>query len=79
MDEKEPKESGWTSFFLVTGICLLAFSALMRLLDGVPIRVFVFIGLGAIGLGVISFLNEWITKKFMTPKSKMSSQQNQSA
>jgi ABC-type uncharacterized transport system permease subunit len=78
-DEKEIKGSNWTSFFLVTGICLLIFSGLMRLLDGVPIRIFIIIGLGATGLGVLSFLNEWVTKKFMSSKSNISQQQNQSA
>jgi hypothetical protein len=77
MDEKEIKGFSWTSFFFVTGVSFLVFNGLMRLLDEMPIRLFLKIGLVATGLGVLSFLNDWLSKKFMGSGARMPSQQKQ--
>jgi hypothetical protein len=79
MDEKDIKGFGWTSFFLVTGTCLFLFSGIMHLLDGMSIRIFILGGIGCVGLGILSLLNEWITQRFLSSKSPNTAQQNQSA
>ncbi len=60
----EEKESGaftWTSLFMVTGISSLLFSGILKILDENS-WLFFRIGLAAIGLGVLSYLNQWLGK-----------------
>lgn len=68
MDEKPDKGFPWSILFFVTGICLLAFSTLISLLDGGHVPIFIKLGFSLIGLGVAAFLNVWVGKKFITNK-----------
>ena len=72
MDEKPDQRFPWSILFLITGICLLAFSYLMSILDGKPIGVFLKLGPVFIIFSIIAFLNSWLSKKFIPKKLKES-------
>ncbi len=77
MEEKEMREFSWTNLFLVTGLCFLAFSGFLKLLDGSHVLLFLRIGLVTTGLGLIAFLNKWAGQKFFANDSPLSSRQQE--
>jgi|KBSMisStaDraftv2_1062788.scaffolds.fasta_scaffold7257976_1 uncharacterized membrane protein YgdD (TMEM256/DUF423 family) len=70
MDEKDEKSFSWASCFFVTGVCLIIFSLLMHLLDGVSLKLFMNAGMVSLGLGIISFLGGWLNLKIIAAKQK---------
>ena len=68
MDEKPDQRFPWSMLLLVTGFCLLAFSFLMSFLDGGHIAIFLKLGPFLIGLSVLAFLNNWLSKRFIHPQ-----------
>lgn len=76
MEENEVNEFSWTTLFFVTGICFLAFSGLLKLLDGTHVGFFFRTGLSATFFGVLSVLNQWLSKKFLAGKSPSKQQQS---
>lgn len=76
MEENESNEFSWNTFFFVTGISFLAFSGLLKLLDGNHVGLFLRTGLSAIFLGVLSLMNQWLSKKFLAGKSPSKQQQS---
>ena len=69
MDEKPDQRFPWSILLLVTGVSLLAFSFMMSMLDGGHIAIFLKLGPLFIGLSIIAFLNNWLSKKFFKRKS----------
>lgn len=69
------REFSLTNFFLVTGVSFLAFTGVMKLLDGVTIRILFITGLISLGLGAIAFLIKLLVKKW-DERSDVSSQDN---
>lgn len=65
MDEKPDQRFPWSILFFVSGLCLLAFSFMMSLLDGGHIAIFLKLGPLLIGLSVIALLNKWLSKKLI--------------
>ena len=53
MKEREMNEFAWTGLFLVTGTCFLVFSQLLRILDGGPINMFSWVGIGSLLMGLL--------------------------
>lgn len=76
MEEKELSGFSWTNLFMVTGLSFLGFSGLLKLLDGSHIELFFRIGLLSTALGVIAYLNVWLSPKFYN-KNKTSSNSSQ--
>lgn len=64
MEEQELKEFSWTNLFIVTGMCFLGFSWLLKLLDESHVQLFFRIGLLFTALGVLAYLNVWLSPKF---------------
>ena len=73
---KRMREFSLTNFFMVTGISFLAFTGVMKLLDGETIRILLIIGLISIGLSVIAFLIKLLVK-IWDNRSSVQSQDNQ--
>lgn len=68
MEDQEIKGFSWTSLFFVTGVSFLLFSFVLQFLDEAHLLL-QRIGLGALGLGVLAFLNTWLSKKIPENKS----------
>ena len=78
MEEKELSEFSWTNLFIVTGLSFLGFSWLLKLLDESHIQLFFRIGLLSTALGVIAYLNAWLSPKFYNKgETSLSSSQQQ--
>lgn len=75
MEENEINDFSWTTLFFVTGISFLAFSGLLKLLDSNHVGFFFRTGLSATFFGVLSLLNQWLSKKFLAGKSRSEQQQ----
>lgn len=76
MEDREMNEFSWTTLFFVTGISFLAFSGLIKLLDGNHVGLFFRTGLSVIFFGGLSLLNQWLSKKFLAGKSQSKQQQS---
>ena len=53
MQEKNWGAYSWTVGLLVTGLCLLAFSGFLWLMDGKHPRVFTYIGISLFAIGIV--------------------------
>ena len=73
---KRMREFSLTNFFLVTGVSFLAFTGVMKILDGNTIWILFKIGLGSLGLAVVASLIKLLIKKW-DERSGVSSQDNQ--
>jgi hypothetical protein len=62
MDENK-KNFALTELFVVTGCCFLAFSFLLRIIDGTILPVFTWIGAVSLLLGSINFIGNHFTGK----------------
>ncbi|MBN8675471.1 MAG: hypothetical protein J0L56_15180 [Chitinophagales bacterium] len=76
MEENESNEFSWTTLFFVTGISFLAFSGLLKLLSSNHVGLFFRTGLSATFFGILSLLNQWLSKKFLTGKPQSKQQQS---
>lgn len=70
MEERENNEFSWTALFLVTGISFIAFSIILKLLDGSHVSLFQKIGLGMVALGALAFLNKTTGRKEVIEKPR---------
>lgn len=60
MKEKESTEFSWTLLFLVTSVCFFIFSAVIKFLNGEHEGLFFCVCLVSLGLGIFSFLKNYI-------------------
>ncbi len=60
-----------SNFLLVTGLSFLVFTGVMRLLDGVTIRILLLIGLGSLGLGILGVLIKFLVRKIDANRSQL--------
>ena len=63
MEDQENQEFSWTSLFFVTGICFWVFSFMLKILDAAHVVLFNRIGVGSTLLGILAYLNTWLTQK----------------
>lgn len=63
MEDNDIDKFSWTNLFLVTGFSFLAFSAVLKVLDGSHILLFFRVGLVAASIGTLLFLNKWVNQK----------------
>lgn len=75
MEERENDQFSWTSLFFVTGISFWIFSFVLKVLDASHIIIFSRIGLGATILGILAFLNTWLSRKVFARNSPLHSDQ----
>jgi hypothetical protein len=69
--DKKLNQFSTSNFLLVTGFSFLVFTGVMRLLDGVTIRILLMIGLVSLGLGVLGFLLKQVIKKINSNRSQL--------
>lgn len=62
-EDKRLNQFSISNFLLVTGLSFLVFTGVMRLLDGVTIRILLLIGLASLGLGVLFTLIKFLVRK----------------
>jgi hypothetical protein len=77
MEEKEMKEYSLTNLLLVTGTCCLAFTAIMKILDGTTLSIFLFTGIVSLGLGILGLLGRLLFKKWNAADTQINRQDNQ--
>ena len=77
MEEKEMSKFSIINLLLVTGVCSLAFTAVMKVLEGSTIRIFLFTGIASLGMGIIGLLGRLLLKKWDEAESSMNRQDNQ--
>jgi len=77
MEEKEIKGFSWSTFFCVTAISVVIFSAALNFLHAPHGGLFMRIGLVCGVLGVLAILNTWIGAKMSTDETPTHSQQQQ--
>jgi hypothetical protein len=75
MEERENDQFSWTSLFFVTGISFWIFSFVLKILDASHITIFNRIGLGATILGILAFMNSWLSRKVFARDSTVRSDQ----
>ena len=63
MEDLDIPKFSWTGLFFVTGACFLAFSLILKLLDGNHVSLFLIIGLVNLGCGVLALINERLNRK----------------
>jgi uncharacterized membrane protein len=66
------KDFSITNLFLVTGLSFLGFTAGLKFLDGETNPFLLKVGLIALGMGVISFLINFLLKKWDAKNSRIS-------
>jgi len=59
-EEKDLMSISWGGLFLVTGICMLIFSVLVKWLEGESSPLLVKIGTASLTIGVLRVLLKWI-------------------
>jgi len=74
MEEKELKEFSWTGLFIVTGLCFFAFSAVLEFLDHTHPRIFIWIGLVSIFLGIVNIISKIVSRPSGKKRSKIFSE-----
>ena len=77
MEEKEIKGFSWSTFFCVTAISFVVFSAALNFLDAPHGGLFMRIGLVCGGLGILAILNSWLGARMSTDKTAAHHQQQQ--
>lgn len=77
MEEKEMRKFSLINLLLVTGVCSLAFTAIMKVLEGSTIRIFLVAGTASLGMGIIGLLGRLLLKKWDEAGSSMNHQDNQ--
>jgi hypothetical protein len=77
MEEKEIQGFSWSTFFCVTAISFVVFSAALNFLDAPHSGLFLRIGLGCAALGILAILNTWLGAKMSAEKNPSPSQQQQ--
>ncbi|MBM3417059.1 MAG: hypothetical protein FJY20_11610 [Bacteroidetes bacterium] len=77
MEEKEMREFSLTHLLLVTGVCSLAFTAIMKILDGTTLSIFLFTGIVSLGLGTLGLLGRLFFKKWNAADTQLNQQDNQ--
>jgi hypothetical protein len=77
MEEREIKGFSWSTFFCVTAISFVVFSAALNFLDAPHGGLFMRIGLICGGLGILAILNTWLGARMSADKTPASSQQQQ--
>ena len=71
MDKKEIREFSWPGLFLVTGSCFLAFSILLKFLNGSYPDIFIRVSLVSVALGILSWLGKLIPPADSKDKEKL--------
>ena len=71
-DHTKMRDFSLTNLFFVTGLSFLAFTAGLRFLDGVINPFLLKVGIGALILGVLSFIVSILLKKWEQKNSGMS-------
>ena len=69
--DKRLNQFSISNFLLVTGLSFLVFTGVMRLLDGVTIRILLQIGLGSLGLGILGVLIKFVARKIDDHRSQL--------
>jgi hypothetical protein len=77
MEEKEIQGFSWSTFFCVTAISFVVFSAALNFLDAPHGGLFMRIGLVCGGLGILAILNTWLGAKMSAEKTPQQQQQQQ--
>lgn len=75
MEEREMREFSWSLFFGVTAVSFLAFSQVLNFLESAHSSLFLKIGLGLLGLGLLAALNKWLGQKLSGSKTAVHSRQ----
>ena len=70
-EDRRLNEFSISNFLLVTGLSFLVFTGVMRLLDGVTIRILLMIGLVSLGLGVLGLLLKLLVRKIDASRSHL--------
>jgi hypothetical protein len=74
MEEKELKEFSWTGLFIVTGLCFFGFSAILEFLDHTHPKIFIWIGLLSIFLGILNMISKLTTRSVTKKRNKIFSE-----
>jgi membrane protein required for beta-lactamase induction len=62
-EDKRLNHFSTSNFLLVTGLSFLVFTGVMRLLDGVTVRILLMTGLISLGLGILGTLIKMVIRK----------------
>jgi hypothetical protein len=63
MEEKEMKKFSFMALPLVTGFCFLSFALVLKILDGINNKFFLWIGLITLASGILTgFFNKFVNK-----------------
>ena len=73
MDERDRREFSWPGLFLVTGTCFFIFSLMLKFLSGSYPRIFIWIGIISLFLGILNWLGKYIPHADNKKKQKITS------
>ena len=76
-EDKRLNHFSLSNFLLVTGLSFLVFTGVMRLLDGVTIRILLMVGLASLGLGVLGVLLKLLFRKIDASRSQLDTDDKQ--
>lgn len=77
MEEKEIQGFSWSTFFCVTAISFVVFSAALNFLDAPHGGLFMRVGLVCGGLGILAILNSWLGARMSEDKTQNTAPQQQ--
>lgn len=72
-EKNDISQSFLNDLLLVTGICFLLFTLLLKILDGIIIKPFFWIGFTSFGVGLVAWVFFLINKKIRKDKNNFAS------